>query len=189
MTEGSIGYRDFFISRAGRDAAFAIWVGKLIAAQSKTCVLQDKDFEHRNFMGAIDDALKSGSRVVGLLSQAYLESDYCLLEATTALTGDPLNRQKRLILLRLEPCVPGGALANIAYTNLLDECRQPDPAPLQLKILRALGFENPKLEGLPPPPDGTLTERAQVLHPEIRVVPGFTGREAELEAVEAALWR
>jgi hypothetical protein len=29
----------------------------------------------------------------------------------------------------------------------------------------------------------------QVLHAEIRGVPGFTGREAELEAVEAALWR
>jgi len=33
------------------------------------------------------------------------------------------------------------------------------------------------------------TPGAQVLHPEIRGVPGFTGREAELEAVEAALWR
>ena len=36
---------------------------------------------------------------------------------------------------------------------------------------------------------GTLSESAQVLHPEIRQVPGFAGREAELEAVEAALWR
>ena len=178
----------FFISRAGRDAAFAIWVGKLIAAQGKTYILQDEHFGHSHFMGAMDSALKSGARVVSLLSLDYLKSDYCLKEATAALSGDPLNKKQRLILLRLEPCAPGGVLSNLAYTSLLDERRQPDPKVLQLKILRALGFEEPKREGLPPPPDGTLSERGQVLHPEIRPVPGFTGREAELEAVEAALW-
>ena len=188
MADGGIPLPGFFISRAGKDAAFAVWLGKLIAAQGKTYILQDEHFGHQDFMDAIDRALKSGARVVGLLSQAYLESDYCKKEATTALQGDPFNREQRLILLRLEACVPGGSLANIAYTDLLVERRQPAPAPLQLKILRALGFENPKLDGLPPPPDGTLSETVQVLHPDIRPVPGFTGREAELAAVDAALW-
>ena len=189
MADGSMDYRDFFISRAGVDAAFAVWVGRLIAAQGKTYVLQDEHFGHQNFMAAMDAALKSGARVVSLLSQAYLESDNCLAEAMGALTGDTLNRQQRLIPLRLEPCAPGGLLANIVYTDLLAERREPNPRPLQLKILRALGFEKPKLDGLPPPPDGTLSETVQILHPEIRPVLGFTGREAELEAVEAALWR
>jgi hypothetical protein len=156
MPDGTIGYRDFFISRAGANKEFAIWIGRLIAAQGKTYVLQDEHFGHQNFMGAMDGALKSGARVVGLLTQAYLESDHCLAEAAAALKGDPLNKQQRLIPLRLEACAPGGVLSNIAFTDLLAERREVDPRALALKILRALGFDNPKLEGLPPPPEGTL---------------------------------
>jgi hypothetical protein len=37
-------YRDFFISRAGKDAEFAVWLGKLIAAQGNTYILQDEHF-------------------------------------------------------------------------------------------------------------------------------------------------
>src|SRR5262245_59370161 len=99
---------DFFISRAGRDADLAVLPGRLIAAQGKTYVLQDEHFGHQNFMGAMDAALRSGARVVALLSQAYVESDYCFAEATAALAGDPLNRRQRLVPLRLEPCAPGG---------------------------------------------------------------------------------
>jgi tetratricopeptide (TPR) repeat protein len=188
MAEGSVLLPNFFISRAGVSAKFAIWLGRLIAAQGKTYLLQDEHFGHQNFLAAMDRGLKSGARVVGMLTQAYLESDHCLAEAGAALYGDPLNRKERLILLRLEPCAPGGVLSNIAFTDLLAELRQPDAAPLQLKILRALGFDNPKLAGLPPPPDGILPERVQIVHPEIRPVPEFAGREGELAAIEAALW-
>jgi hypothetical protein len=89
MADGTIAYRDFFISRAGANKEFAIWIGKLIAAQGKSYVLQDEHFGHQDFMDAMGRALKSGAKVVGLLTQAYLESDYCLKEATTALAGDP----------------------------------------------------------------------------------------------------
>jgi len=53
MAESNAAYRDFFISRAGRDAAFAIWLGKLIAAQGKAYILQDEHFGHSHFMGAM----------------------------------------------------------------------------------------------------------------------------------------
>jgi len=188
MPEGNAASAEFFISRAGEDAAFANWLGRLIAAQGKSFILQDQHFGHQNFMGAMDGALKSGARVVGLLSQAYLDSDYCLAEAAAALKGDPLNRQQRLILLRLEPCAPGGVLTNIAFTSLVAERRDSDARPLMLRILRALGFDDPRLDGLPPPPEGTLSASIQVLHPEVQPVPGFAGREDELAAVAQALW-
>jgi hypothetical protein len=38
---------------AGREALFAIWVGKLIAAQGKAYILQDEHFGHSHFMGAM----------------------------------------------------------------------------------------------------------------------------------------
>src|SRR5262245_30684339 len=99
-------HADFLISRAGADKALAIWIGQLIAAQGKNHVLQDDHFNHQDFMGAMDRALKSGARVVALLSQAFLDSDYCLKEAFTAIHDDPFNQQVRLITLRIEPCAP-----------------------------------------------------------------------------------
>jgi hypothetical protein len=188
MADDIVFHRDFFISRAGRDAEVAVWLGKLITAQGKTYVLQDEHFGHQNFMGAMDAALGSGARVVALLSQAYTESDYCFAEAAAALQGDPLNRLQRLILLRVEPCAPGGLLGNVRFHDLLDERRAADSRPLALKILRALGFDHPRLDDLPPPPEGVLSPSLQVLHPEVQAVPGFAGRAAELAALEEALW-
>ena len=186
--DNGAGYRDYFISRAGADSLFAIWVGRLIAAQGKTYILQDEHFGHENFMAAMDGALKSGARVVALLTQAYLDSDYCLTEATAALKGDPLNRLQRLIALRLEPCAPGGVLANLPYVSLLEERREHDWAPLAFKVLRALGFDNPSLEGVPPPPAGTLAHRIPILHPEVAPMPqGYAPRTAVLDAIAAAL--
>ena len=160
--------KDYFISRAGADKALAMWIGRLIAAQGKSYILQDDHFGHQDFMGAMDAALKSGARVVALYSQAYLDSENCLKEALTAVHGDSFNRQQRLIPLRIEPCAPDGMLRTIAYTDLLAERRQADDSALKLKILRALGFANPVLDGLPAPV-GALVARPRHIHREIEI--------------------
>jgi hypothetical protein len=166
---GSSLHKDYFISRAGADKALAAWIGELIAAQGKSYLLQDDHFGHQDFMGAMDRALKSGARVVALLSQAFLDSDYCLKEAFTAVYDDPFNRLQRLIPLRIEPCAPDGNLRNIAYTDLLAERRQADDAALKLKILSALGFADPMLDCLPAAPERTLVASARHIHPEIAI--------------------
>jgi hypothetical protein len=69
MTEAStlsVPLRDFFISRSTIDAAFAGWIGKLIAAQGKTYVEQSEHFGHEDFMNAMHRAFLSGARVVAL---------------------------------------------------------------------------------------------------------------------------
>src|SRR5262249_29807420 len=161
--------KDYFISRAGADKALAIWIGQLIAAQGKSYVLQDDHFGHQDFMGAMDAALKCGGHVVALYSQAYLDSENCLKEALTAIHGDSFNRHQRLIPLRIEPCAPDGMLRTIVYTDLLAERRQADDTALKLKILRALGFAKPVLEGLAPAPAGTLVAPTRHIHPEIEI--------------------
>ena len=159
--------RDFFISRAGADKAFAIWIGKLISAQGKSYILQDEDFGAEIFTNAMHRALTSGARIIALYSQAYLESPHCRREALEALNDDPFNERQRLIPFRIEPCAPAGML-NVTYVDLLEERRQPDGAALALRILRALGFANPQIEGLPPPPQGVLSPRTRIVHPLIR---------------------
>jgi hypothetical protein len=114
----SVLHRDFFISRSSVDAAFAHWIGQLIAAQGRTYIDQREHFGHEDFMNAMHRAFLSGARVVALYSQSYLDSKYCVREATEALKGDPANEQQRLIPLRIEACSPAGML-NITYTDLL----------------------------------------------------------------------
>jgi hypothetical protein len=132
MTEAaalSVPHRDYFISRSSVDAAFAGWIGKLIAAQGKSYIEQSEHFGHEDFMNAMHKAFLSGARVVALYSQSYLDSKYCVREATEALKGDPANEQERLIPLRIEPCAPAGML-NITYTDLISERRQADASAL-----------------------------------------------------------
>jgi hypothetical protein len=162
-------HADYFIARAAADKELAMWIGRLIIAQGKTYILEDDHFGHQDFMDVIDRAFKSGARVVALVSQAFLESDWCLKEARTALQDDPFNRLERLIPLRIEPCAPWGYLSSIVYTDLLAERRQADDASLKLKILRALGFADPVLDGLPPAPPGTLRAPPRVLHRHIEI--------------------
>jgi hypothetical protein len=148
-------HRDYFISRSSVDAAFASWIGKLIAAQGKAYIDQSEHFGHEDFMNAMHRAFLSGARVVALYSQSYLDSKYCVREATEALKGDPANEQQRLIPLRIEPCAPAGML-NITYTDLLAERRQADASALATRICRALGLPAPDLNRLPPLPEGLL---------------------------------
>ena len=62
---------------------------------------------------------KSGARVIALLSNEYLASDHCAAEWLNALAGDPLNKQGRLIVLRVAECTPTGLLTALAYWDLV----------------------------------------------------------------------
>ena len=60
-----------------------------------------------------------GARVIAVLSPHYLKKEYCLAEAQYPLTGDPSNRQERLIVLRVSDCAPTGFLKGIPYVDLV----------------------------------------------------------------------
>jgi TIR domain len=109
----------FFISRAGTDAAFADRIGRLLEDAGYRVVLQQWDFANRNFMERMDAALGSGARVIALLSPQYLASDHCAVEWYSALTGDPLNKAARVIVLRIRECEPRGLLRALAYWDLV----------------------------------------------------------------------
>ena len=187
MDQPPFSTRQIFISRAGADKPLALWIAALLQAQGVSTILQDQDFPHADFMGAMHDAFTSGALTAALLSPAYLASDYCVKEANHALHGDPLNKLKRLRLLRIEHCPPTGMFASIAYTDLTPERRHNDATALAQKILHALDITDPKLDGLPPPPPGTLTSKVQLLHPEIRPTAHFTGREELLTTLDQGM--
>jgi TIR domain len=108
-----------FISRAGSDTIASERIARILQAAGYEVILAQRDFPNRNFIERMHEALAGGARVVALLSPDYLKSDYCLAEWTNAIAGDPLNRGRRLIVLRIGACEPQGLLAGIAYTDLV----------------------------------------------------------------------
>ncbi len=175
MTENATQPIDFFISRAGRDNAFAIWLAALLIAQGKTVILQDTDFKSRDFLDAMHEALQRCRRTVAIYSPDYLASDYCKAEWQAAIGDDIANAQIRFVPMMLEPCMPDGLLRRIAYKPLPDIRRRNDKRLLIEEILAWLDVPLVTLD-VPEPPDGTLIARQPIVHPEIRAQDDFAGR-------------
>ena len=116
---GKAAEADFFISRAGADADFAATVGGILENAGYRVYLQQWDFANRNFMEGMQAALESGARVIALLSPAYFKSDHCMAEALNTIGHDPLNKKRRLIVMRIAECAPGGLFTALAYWDLV----------------------------------------------------------------------
>ena len=63
---------EYFISRAGADKEFALWLGAVLTACGRSYVLQDEHFGHQDFMAAMDKALKSNARILAIYSPDYI---------------------------------------------------------------------------------------------------------------------
>ena len=109
----------FFISRSGTDAHFAAVIGSILEDAGYRVILQQWDLANRNFMEGMHAALESGARVIALLSSAYFKSDHCLAEALNTIGHDPLNKKRRLIVMRIAECTPGGLFTALAYWDLV----------------------------------------------------------------------
>lgn len=131
------------------------------------------------------EALKSAVIVVALLSPEYLKSDHCQAEWMNAIAGDPLNRNGRLVLLRVAECEPPGLLTGLAYWDLV-----------QIREDRALLADVVRKAVLEDHHDATpiagpywRAPRSIVDSNAIRPTPCFTGRDSELDAMSFALKR
>jgi len=180
---------ELFISRAGKDekiAKLAPLVAHIFREAGYTTFLQDENFGHASFMARMDEGFNKidrGGHVVALLSSAYMRSEHCMKEARYPLIDDPDNKKERLVVLRIEECVPSGFLKDIPYVDLV---------PLLHDATAFARAVRGSIERAGPEADfAQLHRRAptQILHPDIRPVPSFTGRDDLLDALEKALWQ
>ncbi|HEV3088651.1 MAG TPA: FxSxx-COOH system tetratricopeptide repeat protein [Candidatus Elarobacter sp.] len=174
--------KTLFISHAYADRDLAERVARTYERDGYHAILQKWDFPNSNFINEMHEALMSDARVVSLLSPAYLKSDYCEAEWTAVLAGDPLNRNRRLIVLRIAACGNTGVLAPISYWDLL--AIQNDDVLLSETLRLAV-----KASHRPAITQGQALycRPAAVYDPELtRETPNFTGRAAELDAIAAA---
>jgi tetratricopeptide (TPR) repeat protein len=178
---------DFFISRAGAsaaDVAISGVVRDILFEAGYRVVLQQFDFKNHNFMERMDSALASGAKVIAILSNDYLASEYCTAEWYHPLIGDPLNKLGRLIVLRVAECAPRGLLRGIAYCDLVG--LRENPALLPDVVLAAV---DPEARARLPVDLAGLWRKPGIVIDEtnIRFTPGFTGRVGDLIAIDDAL--
>jgi hypothetical protein len=181
--------RDFFISRAGEDKAVGLLIDTILREAGYSTFIQDKDFGSTAFTERMDEGFRmveAGARIVALLSRAYQQKPHCRIEAQYPLADDPNNSRQRLIVLRIEECAPAGFLKLIPYVDLVPLLGRDDAA-LRRAVLGAVDPARHPMEA-----DVAAHCRRpgeQILHPQVRPVPGFTARGDALAALEAALWR
>jgi tetratricopeptide (TPR) repeat protein len=178
---------EFFISRAGPDKDIALRIADILEAAGRRVLIQDRDFANRSFMERMQHALVSNARTIALLSPEYLRRDHCAAEWMGTIADDPLNKQSKLIVLRIRPCDPPGLLKSLAYWDLVPLLPEEEAGSLRDVVLSSVLVG--RWDG---PPSGVLRyfeASKPILHNEIKPVPNFTAREDALAAISAALSR
>lgn len=174
---------DFFVSRAGADAAIAQAIATILERAGYSTIIQDWDFGHADFVAKMDDALSRAERTITVLSRAYLSSKFCGAEWRAVFARDPDNFSQRLVLFRVEDCQPTGLLCLLAYTDLC-------PVLDKTEMLRELVLA--RLDPVAARSSHELLSTfvrssSPILHPDLRPLPNFSGRREELLSIEAAV--
>ena len=139
---------DFFISRRGSAGTAAQEVAEILKEDGYSVLLQDHDFRQgENFIAAIDEALRRCRDLIVLLTTDYADSKFTMMELTNFLAAaGRADGERRLIVLRIEDCEPGGVLAGHVYGDLAGV---EDADKRRAIILSAVAGQP---SALPPPP-------------------------------------
>jgi ankyrin repeat protein/Flp pilus assembly protein TadD len=172
-----------FISRAAADHEFAAKIARDLEVAGYQTLLQQWDFANSSFIERMHSALADGARVIALLSPEYLQSDYCSAEWQSVLAHDPLNRNSRLLVLRVAPCAPTGLLAPLGYWDLVPIADQPES--IRDVVLAAVKKKRWKNESTSETPYWRPPKT--ILHRNIHSGHGLIERPALLSAIESLL--
>src|SRR4051812_23304693 len=92
MTDNTKVRSDFFVSFNQTDRDWATWIAWALEANGYSVIFQDWDF-HGSFVEQMHQASLHTSRVLVVLSENYLHSEYARSEAWAALACDPVGHE------------------------------------------------------------------------------------------------
>ena len=173
---------DFFISRAGADAAWAQWIADSLVAAGYTVVLQDWDFRPgQDFVAEMGRAMRNSSRTIAVLSRSFDRALFTVPEWTNAVARDPTGHQALLVPVKVDDVVPEGIFKTRVFIDLLgldeDHARQKLLDGVRLSVAR----------GVTPFPGGVTARFPGALPPVWRLPsdrnPVFTGRDQKLAQI------
>jgi len=113
---------DFFISYTEADAAWADWIARTLMEVGYACVLQSWDIvPGDNFVRRMHEASVSSDRTLFVLSAAFLESKWGMLEVFSALARDPDSSARTVLPVRVQNVTPPGIMRALVYVDLYNK--------------------------------------------------------------------
>lgn len=111
---------DFFVSYNGNDDNWAQWIAWQLESNGYSTIIQAWDFAPgSDFIQCIHQAKSTCDRVLLVLSQTYLESDYANFEWHDYMRNDPKGEKCLIVPVKVLPCETSGLLGPRVFINLL----------------------------------------------------------------------
>src|SRR5271154_6275290 len=120
---------NFFISYTGSDTEYARWIAWELAREDLTYRLQEEHYPPGSrFIYEMGRWLQNAEHVLAIISPAYFNSRYAMLEMNSGITEDPLGERRRVIPVRVEEGPIPAILKDLVYIDFVgksqDEARR-----------------------------------------------------------------
>lgn len=110
---------DFFVSYTQDDRAWAEWIAWELEERGHSVLIQAWDIlPGSNWVSRMDEGVQRAERMIAVLSTAYLSSVYGAAEWMSVWRDDPLGKNRRLLVLRVEDCERPGLLGSVVSADL-----------------------------------------------------------------------
>lgn len=121
--------KDFFISYSSIDEAWAEWIAWELEVAGYNTMMQKWDFTPgKNFAIEMNNAILYATRIILVLSESFLLSDFTQSEWVSFFSIDPTGEDRSIIPIRVEECQPNGLLKQIVYIDFVGrsetQCRK-----------------------------------------------------------------
>jgi WD40 repeat protein len=166
---------DFFISYTQADRAWAEWIAWVLEEDGHRVLIQAWDFvPGSNWIRSMEAGIRDASRMIAVLSGAYLKSVYGGTEWQAALAADPDGTGRKLLIVRVAECERPGLLAGVVGVDLFG-LEEPDAQDRLRNMVRATLSGRAKPSERPAFPGPVAQARhAQARHSE----PEFPGESS-----------
>ncbi len=117
--------KDFFVSYTGADRDYATWVAEVLEKHEYSVTIQAWDFvAGENFVSKINSALIECRKLIVILSENYLKSEWCKAEWTTKYAEQIAQKETLIIPIRIEAIEVTGLLAPLVYIDIVDKTEE-----------------------------------------------------------------
>src|SRR5258708_3543680 len=134
---------NFFISRAGEDREWGVWIAQVLKEAGHETFLQDEDIlAGQSFPDRERHGLEKADHVIAVLSPDYFAKSHTMAEFESAWAPDPQGKKRPLIPIRVRDCNIPKPYSTLVYVDI----RERDENAKQ-KLLAAIG--GPKRKATP----------------------------------------
>ncbi len=111
---------EFFVSYSSPDKDWAEWISWTLEEAGFHTTVQAWDFRPgSNFVLEMQRALERAKRIVLVLSEDYLKSQFTSAEWAGFFARDPAGKERKLLPIRVRDCRPEGLLRALIYLDII----------------------------------------------------------------------